>query len=55
MVTCDLCGASPPDGDDAVPLSWVRSVEAGQTRTYCDACAREYLRSIEAKLDSEWW
>ena len=27
----------------------------GQPRTYCERCAREHLRSIESKLDSEWW
>ena len=43
------------DADEPVPLSWVVSVEAGRTRSYCEACAREHLRSIEAKLDSEWW
>ena len=43
------------DADATVPLSWVVSVEAGRTRTYCKACAREHLRSIEAKLDSKWW
>jgi hypothetical protein len=48
-------GADAGDSDETVPLSWVVSVEAGRTRTYCEACAREHLRSIEAKLDSEWW
>jgi hypothetical protein len=47
--------AGAVDADATVPLSWVVSVEAGRTRTYCKACAREHLRSIEAKLDSEWW
>jgi hypothetical protein len=62
MVVCDFCGATPigDDGEvtltgDEVPLIWVVSVEAGVTRTYCASCSREHLRSIEAKLDSEWW
>lgn len=65
MVTCDLCGASPPrsDGqpdnqvstDRPLPLTWVTSVENGRPRVYCDRCARENLRGIEGKLDSEWW
>jgi hypothetical protein len=54
MVACDFCGVSPPDEDD-IPLTWVVSVEAGVTKTYCERCAREHLRSIEAKLDSQWW
>jgi hypothetical protein len=24
-------------------------------RHYCPACARQHLRSIEAKLDAEYW
>jgi hypothetical protein len=55
MVSCDRCGTSPAGGDDTVPLGWAVSVEAAGTRTYCETCAREHLRSIEAKLDSEWW
>jgi len=60
MVTCDFCGRAP-DADavtsDAseVPLTWTTSVEHGKTRVFCERCARENLRSIEAKLDSEWW
>jgi hypothetical protein len=51
-----MCG-SAPDGDasgDDLPLTWVTSVENGHERVYCDRCAREHLRAIEAKLDSEW-
>lgn len=69
MTACSLCGGSPPDDDSAgagagadegadegeVPLGWVSSVENGALRVYCPACAREHLRSIEAKLDSAWW
>jgi hypothetical protein len=22
---------------------------------HCERCAREHLRAIEAKLDSQWW
>jgi hypothetical protein len=49
----DADGGAEADG--TVPLGWVISVEAGRTRTYCEACARAHLRSIEAKLDSDWW
>ncbi len=55
MAVCDFCGATPPHDPDTVPLTWVTSVENGQTRLYCETCSREHLRSIEAKLDSEWW
>jgi hypothetical protein len=50
--TCDFCGRQ---AEDAETLTWVTSVENGRRRTYCDVCAREHLRSIEGKLDSEWW
>ena len=50
--TCDFCGR---EAEGAETLTWVTSVENGRRRTYCDACSREHLRSIEGKLDSEWW
>ncbi|MFZ2015397.1 MAG: hypothetical protein WAV00_16380 [Nocardioides sp.] len=52
MKTCDFCGR---EAESAETLTWVTSVENGRRRTYCDACSREHLRSIEGKLDSEWW
>ena len=50
-VTCAMCGRTEPEQ----PLSWTTSVERGTVRFYCDACSRENVRSIESKLDSEWW
>jgi hypothetical protein len=50
-----LCGKVPPDDPDTVPLTWVTSVENGRPKVYCETCSRAHLRSIEAKLDSEWW
>ena len=50
--TCDFCGR---EAEGAETLTWVTSVENGRRRTYCDVCSREHLRSIEGKLDSEWW
>jgi hypothetical protein len=64
MAVCGFCGKTPTpptsaDGsssDDAdLPLTWVTSVENGKAQVYCDECARANLRSIESKLDSEWW
>jgi hypothetical protein len=54
-VACDFCGCCAPGEDADVPLTWLVSVEGGVTRTYCEPCARRHLRSIEAKLDSQWW
>lgn len=51
--TCAFCGTVDPG--DPPPLTWVSSTERGTTRWYCARCARENLRSIESKLDSEWW
>jgi hypothetical protein len=50
--TCDLCGRQ---AEDAEAMTWVTSVENGRRKTYCDTCARDHLRAIESKLDSEWW
>lgn len=50
--TCAWCGTT---GSGAALLTWTSSVERDGTRWYCAACSREHLRSIEGKLDSEWW
>lgn len=57
MATCSFCGkaSDPEDPDSPPPLTWVTSVENGNPRVYCEACSRDHLRSIESKLDSEWW
>jgi hypothetical protein len=52
-ITCNFCGAQY-DGDEP-PLTWVSAIERGQVKVFCDRCSREHLRSIESKLDSEWW
>lgn len=49
---CAWCGRTEPDGP---PLGWsVQASERG-VQTLCEACTRVNVRSIEAKLDSEWW
>ncbi|HET9500996.1 MAG TPA: hypothetical protein VFO98_12110 [Marmoricola sp.] len=53
MTTCAFCGAVA-EGEQP-PITWTSSVEQGSTRWFCDRCSREHLRSIESKLDSEWW
>jgi hypothetical protein len=30
-------------------------MEHGRDVWTCDVCSRQYLRSIEGKLDSGWW
>lgn len=50
-VSCALCGTSVEE----LPLTWMTSSERGRTVYYCDVCSREHLRSIEGKLDAEYW
>jgi hypothetical protein len=52
-IQCDNCGVLV-DGE-TVPLAWVTSVENDVTLRFCERCARENLRAIEAKLDRAWW
>lgn len=51
---CATCGASAPD-DGSWRLTWTSGVERGRPVWTCDRCSREHLRSIEAKLDTDWW
>lgn len=53
-LVCSTCGAKPVAEDEA-RLTWSRGVEAGRTQWSCDRCSREYVRSIESKLDPAWW
>ncbi|WP_333741265.1 hypothetical protein [Streptomyces sp. IBSBF 2806] len=52
LVACARCGvqaAQPP------PVTWTCSVERGVRHYFCEACARDNLRAIEGRLDSDWW
>jgi hypothetical protein len=51
--TCSVCGTVADD--DEVPLGWSTGVERGRPVVVCADCTRTHARSIEAKLDSEWW
>lgn len=53
MATCDFCGDYPDT--DQTPIDWTTARELGHERVFCATCSREHLRSMEAKLDSEWW
>lgn len=52
---CDRCGTSAGTLADGPPLTWTHSVENGVRRSFCETCSRENLRSIEGRLDSDWW
>lgn len=54
MERCAGCGREP---EPTEPI-WIWSPERrddGSLLILCPACAREHARSIEAKLDAEWW
>ncbi|MGK2949858.1 MAG: hypothetical protein ACSLFP_14905 [Acidimicrobiales bacterium] len=57
MVTsCARCGATPGDEPhDGVPLGWSLHTEGDRVLRLCADCTRQHVRSIEAKLDPEWW
>ncbi|MFD6170707.1 hypothetical protein [Streptomyces coeruleorubidus] len=54
-LVCDRCGTSAGTVADGPPLTWTWSVENGVRRCFCERCSRENLRSIEGRLDSDWW
>ena len=53
MTTCAFCGAV--DQGESPPLTWTSATERGRLQWFCETCSREHLRSMESKLDSEWW
>jgi hypothetical protein len=51
-VTCPTCGATA----SAPPLDWMLENDPRRGPTWvCPDCARRNARSIEARLDQEWW
>jgi predicted RNA-binding Zn-ribbon protein involved in translation (DUF1610 family) len=52
---CSRCGARGAADDPATAMTWTRSVDDGVTHVYCPQCPRDHLRSIEAKLDEQYW
>ncbi|MCE7050500.1 hypothetical protein [Streptomyces purpurascens] len=50
-LVCARCGTSA----EAPRLTWTCSVEHSARRDFCETCSRENLRSIEGRLDSDWW
>ena len=54
--SCATCGtqASAPGG--GLPVGWAVGADGrGRTTFTCLDCSRRHLRSIEGKLDPEWW
>ena len=60
---CSSCGTSPdPSLAGDPPLGWSTECDPSastgdgtQVRWMCAACTRRHVRSIEAKLDQQWW
>jgi transposase len=50
--TCSACGTTV-EGDP--PLTWSTSTGPRGRTVVCDRCTRDNVRSIEAKLEQEWW
>lgn len=54
-VSCSRCGESVTCAEDSIPPGWTILTEDRRVSYVCVACARENLRSIEAKLPEEYW
>jgi hypothetical protein len=59
LLTCAVCGTTvDADADERsgmLALAWVASHERGRDLHLCPQCARDNLRSIEAKLDTGYF
>ena len=56
VLVCSTCGTMPaPDDQPIARLTWSRGTEGERTTWQCERCSRENLRSIESKLDPDWW
>jgi hypothetical protein len=55
-LVCSTCGRRPEPGHEATArLTWSRDSSGAAPAWTCDRCSREHLRSIEGKLDPDWW
>ena len=50
-VTCARCGTVA----DPAPLGWTTQSSDRGIEGLCEACSRENIRSIEGRLDADWW
>ena len=50
---CSRCGAAAPD--DGLPVGWSLATSERGVDRLCAACTRANVRSIEARLDEDWW
>lgn len=52
---CARCGATAPAPGGGLPEGWSMGTSERGQQYLCAACTRENVRSIEARLDEEWW
>jgi hypothetical protein len=52
-LVCNECGRSPEAGEPT--WTWSREQRDDRLLILCPACTRDHARSIEGKLDPEWW
>ena len=51
-VSCSQCGTTAA----TPPITWLYEVDSKRGPRYvCDRCLRSNLRSVEAKLEQQWW
>lgn len=55
-VSCQICGvAAEADEQGRPPLTWTMDTDGVRVRWTCLRCSTEHVRSMEAKLEPEWW
>jgi hypothetical protein len=52
-VGCQVCGRQPADAVEQ--LGWAMDRRHGRVSWTCPGCAARNIRSLEAKLEPEWW
>ncbi|HET8618932.1 MAG TPA: hypothetical protein VFM27_08220 [Acidimicrobiales bacterium] len=53
--TCARCGATAPAPAGGLPAGWSLAASDRGVDRLCAACTRDNVRSIEARLDEDWW
>lgn len=55
-MTCGTCGRQAVGEErEAAQVSWTFGMERGRATWTCVECSRRYARSIEGRLDADWW
>jgi hypothetical protein len=53
--TCARCGGTAPAPPGGLPAGWSLATSNRAVERLCADCTRENVRSIEARLDEDWW